>query len=121
MTIKETESVLEREFLQAASKHSEFLRGHEPKKANREYDRLHKLKNKMRHLPDRGEALLKRIAANIDIEVQISAAAALLAVDEAYALKILKRIAETKVGLSSFTAEMTLKEWKKGSIKDYWK
>jgi len=55
----------------------------------------------MRHLPDGGEAILKRIAARPNLDVQIMACAALFAVDEPFALSALARIAETAAGLKN--------------------
>lgn len=115
----DSESELELEFVQAAKKRSDLLRRGEPKRANKEFDRLHKVKKKMRDLPDRGEAILKRIAATDDLQLKILAAASMLAVDESYASKVLEEIAARDVA-GSFEAEMTLKEWRKGSIKAYW-
>jgi hypothetical protein len=60
----------------------------------------------VKRLPDRGEALLKRVTGPADVEVRMNAVAGLLAlVDQ---------------GLNGFDAEMTIKEWKKGSLRDYW-
>lgn len=113
------EGQLELEFVQAARKRFDWLRRGEPKRANKEFDRLHKVKKKMRELPDRGEAVLKRIAETNDLQLRILAAASLLAVDEIYAFKVLEEIAAMDVA-GSFEAEMTLKEWRSGSIKTYW-
>jgi len=115
------ESRLEGEFLETALRRSEFLRRNEPKKANKEHDRLHRLKEKMRRLPDRGEGALKRAAAATeDPDARILVAAALLAVDEAFATTLLEQIRIADVGLPSFTAEVTLKEWRAGAIRGYW-
>jgi hypothetical protein len=115
-----SEQILEREFLDAATKRSHLLQSGEPRKANRQYDRIHRLKDKMRELPDRGEAALKRISKTDDPAVQMAAAAALLAVDEQFATELLERIAVSHRGLDSFTAEMTLKEWRRGVLREYW-
>ena len=115
------EAMLERAFLDTALKRSELLRQNEPKKANKEYDKLHRLKGEMRHLPDKGKAALKRVAGSTeDDDVRILAAAALLAIDEPFATELLEQIQMRGVGIPSFTAEMTLHEWQAGSIKDYW-
>jgi hypothetical protein len=115
------EEDLEREFLLSAANRSEFVRLNDSKRANREYDKLHKLKERMRQLPDRGKAALRRIAkASKDPEVQIAAAAALLAVDERFAIDILQQVQNGNSGLPSFTAEMTLREWRAGSMREYW-
>jgi hypothetical protein len=79
-----SEQSLESEFLEAATKRSQLLQSGEPRKANRQYGRIHRLKEKMRGLPDRGEAALKRISKTNDPAVQIVAAAALLALDERF-------------------------------------
>lgn len=115
------EHVLEQEFLQTAQKRSELLRQNDSKAANKQYDKIHKLKGKLRLLPDRGAASLKRILSiTTDPEVKILAAAALLAVDESFARSELERIRDNETGLPSFTADMTLKEWAAGSIREYW-
>jgi hypothetical protein len=88
--------------------------------ANRAFDELHRLKNRIRLLPDRGEAMLKRIAAHPNTDVQIIACAALLAVDEQFALSALERIADTAPGLASLTASMTIREWRAGNLAEYW-
>src|SRR5687767_13966234 len=106
------EEAVEREFLQTALKRSELLRLNDAKKANKEYDKAHMAKGKLRQLPDRGEAALKRIVAGTeDLDVQILAAAALLALDEGFATDLLERIQNSGAGIPSFTAEMTLREW----------
>jgi site-specific recombinase len=114
-----SEERIEREFLQVATRRSQFLRAGEPKKANRQYDKLYKMKARLRQLPDRGEAALKRIAATNDTEIQIMAAGLLLAVDEDFAIELLERIRDDDPGLASFTAKMTLQEWRKGAIREY--
>lgn len=114
------ESQLEHDFIQSAVRRSDLLRRGDAEKANDEYDKLHKLKNKMRSLPDRGEAALKRISTSDDPEIKILAAVALLAIDEVYAVDLLNSIVERRLGTKSFEARMTLQEWRNGSLKDYW-
>jgi hypothetical protein len=92
----------------------------DPEEANEEYEKLYEMKGKMRQFPDRGEAALKRIAKSRDLNVQILSAAALLALDEPFATEILERIRDSNVGIPSFDAMMTLQEWRKGSIREYW-
>ena len=111
---------LETAFLETALRRVDLLRMNEPKKANREYDKLHEIKNRLRMTPDKGEAALKRIALNVNLEVKILAAASLLAVDEQFAIVLLEKIASSQAGLSSFTAEMTIREWRSGTIRAYW-
>ncbi len=86
-----SEQELEAEFLRLSESRSAALQASEPARANTYFDRLHGLKNAMRQLPDRGDAALKRIAGNADPQVRITAAAALLAVDESFALAVLER------------------------------
>ena len=113
------ESAIECEYLNTALRRSQFLVNNDAKKANREFDKLHKLlKNGLRLLPDKGEAALKRIAETPNPDVQIEAAAALLTIDEPYATSLLEKVVNRR-GSSSFTAEMTLQEWRKGKLRDY--
>lgn len=114
------EESVEREFLEAAVKRSQLLQAGKPKNANDRYDELYRLKGRMRQLPDRGEAALKRISTTADPDVQIMAAAALLALDETFATELLERIRDRNPGLPALTAQMTLQEWKSGSIREYW-
>jgi hypothetical protein len=116
-----SEETIERDFLLAAVQRSQLLRAGEPKKANQEYDRIYRLKEKMRLFPDRGEAALRRISTTDDPDVQIMAAAALLALNEPFGTALLERIRDSNRGIPSLTAEMTLKEWKTGSIREYWR
>jgi len=105
-------------FLTTAVNRSRLLNNN-VKAANREYDKLHRLKKELRSLPDRGGAILKRVAQHPDLDVQISALAMLLAVDEIYAIDALRVIAASERGLPSFTAAMTIQEWNDGNIRDY--
>jgi hypothetical protein len=113
-----TEAELENAFLSTAIEYSECLNKN-VKKANRAVDHVHRLKDQLRLLPDRGEAALKRICTHHDVEIKILASAALLAIDEPFALQLLGTIAQSE-GLSSFTAEMTIREWKAGNLARYW-
>ena len=114
------EEAIEREYLATSLRWSEFSRlPGESTRANREYAKLHKLlKRGLRLLPDRGEAALRRIARSEDLHVRIDAAACLLPLDEPFAIGLLEEIASRK-GLVSLTAKMTLREWKKGKLREY--
>ena len=115
------EDSIERDFLATALRRSEFLRrGKSAARANWEYDRLYQLfKEGLRLLPHKGEAALKRIAASDDTNVRSVAATALLAIDEPFAIRLLQEIVDRKAA-GSFTAEMTLREWKRGRLREYW-
>jgi hypothetical protein len=112
------EAILEREFLDTAINWSRLR---DPEKANKEYEKLFQMKSQFRQLPDRGEAALKRIAGSNNLNVQILAAAALLALDEPFASELLEQIQDGNLGAASFEAKMMLQEWKKGALKEYWK
>lgn len=113
------EASIEREYLAVALRRSQFLAQNNAKRANREFDKLHRiLKESLRRLPDKGEAALKRIAENPDVEVQLEAAAHLLAIDEPYAIHLLEIIAN-RPAAGSFTAAMTLREWRKGKLREF--
>ena len=111
---------LELRFAEIALLRSETLRSNNSKLANGCYDQLHELKDKMRGLPDRGEAAFKRVVMIDDPHVQVIAAAALLAIDQPFAIRILNQFATSALGLVSFTAEMTVREWEAGRLRDYW-
>jgi hypothetical protein len=113
-----TGAELERAFAEASAKRSEFLRSGEVRKGNKEYDRIHSIKNQMRLLPDRGEAVLKRLCQSTDLDLRLLAAANLLPVDEAYALEQLESMAAPGAGMKAFEAKMTLKEWRRGVLRD---
>lgn len=110
---------LEASFLRLAVQRSQNLKKN-VKRANRAYDQLHALKDEMRLLPDKGRSILKRIAQHPDTEVRLMACAALLAVDEEFAVDALRRIAASATGFASFTAALTISEWQEGNLKDYW-
>lgn len=109
---------LEKLFLTTAVNRSGLLQS-DVKAANREYDKLFRLKKPLRSLPDRGCSILKRVAQHPDLDVRILALALLLAVDEAYAIRGLNEIAASDGGFPSLTAEMTIKEWEAGNIKEF--
>lgn len=111
---------LEALFLETALRRGELLRANESRKANKEFDTLHMLKDRLRGLPDKGEWILKRLAGHDDLDVRILAAAGLLVIDEPYTIGVLEAISAGDSGLPSFSAEMTLREWRKGAIRDYW-
>lgn len=113
---------IEQQFLETVVEWSRLDRtGNIPKQANRAYDKMYKLlKEKIRHFPDRGEAALKRLSKIDDQGVQLMAGVALLALDEPFAIKLLERIRDSELGLISFNAKMTLQEWRKGAIREYW-
>ncbi len=113
------EADLEEVFLRLAIQRSQDLERN-VSAANKAYGELHRLKNRMRLLPDKGEAMLKRISAYPNVEVQIVACAALLAVDEPFAVAALESIEQTSSGLASITASMTIREWQAGNLAEYW-
>ncbi len=114
------EQTLESEFLRIGSQWSAATHRRNPKRANTLYHRLYDIIRAMRCLPDRGEAALKRITTASDPEVRTLAAAGILALDEPYALGILEDVAGEGLRLVSFTAQMTIREWRAGSIREYW-
>ena len=115
----DSEESLEREFLKAAINRSQFLQTNDSKMANEEYDKLHEIRRRMRELPDRGEAALKRIAGVLDASLQVNAAASLPALDERFATGILENVRDRNAGLISLSAAMTLREWQNGSLREY--
>lgn len=118
--VKQDEATLEQEFVRLTTLRSQALARNDSRSGNRYYDKLYKLKGTIRQLPNRGEALLKRVLDSLrDGEVRVMAAAYLLAVDEGTAFRELEAVAAEESGLVSMNAEMTLKEWKAGRLRDY--
>ena len=118
--MKRDQSTLEREFARLAERRSRALAENDSKAANRYYDRLYRLKDEIRALPDKGEALLGRvISSSSDPEVRITAASLLLPINEAAALGELGAIAGGDLGLVSLTARMTVRQWMAGALSDY--
>ncbi len=115
------EQRIEAELLRLGSQWAGLLQSSDAERANRIYERLYELVQEMRALPDRGEAALKRVTLLADDEqVRIFAAAAILSLDEGYAIRILQDIAIHARGLTSLTAEMTIREWRAGALRSYW-
>lgn len=114
------EDALESEYLTTSLRRAALLRTpNGADEANKEYDKLRVLlKGRLRLLPDKGEAILKRIASVDEPDVQIDAAACLLVLDEPFAVAKLERLANGR-GFSATTAWMTLKEWRKGGLREY--
>jgi hypothetical protein len=66
------ESVLERKFREASLRRSEFLANNDSRRANREFDKLTKLRKEgLRSLSDRGEAILRRLAEDLMADAYI--------------------------------------------------
>jgi hypothetical protein len=114
------QSGLEKEFVQAALARSRWLRQGEAIKSGRESEKMRVIIGKLRALPDRGEQVFKRIAGSEDAELRILAASGLLALDEAFAANVLRKIIEGRDQSKAFDAEMTLKEWQSGLNRDFW-
>jgi hypothetical protein len=82
---------------------------------------MHRIKDRMRALPDRGADVLRRVlSSNQDPNVRLMVAAALLAVDEVKALAELDDLGSRDLGLVSASARLTADEWKRGALRDYW-
>ena len=115
------EQSLQLDLLRLGARRSEALRVGDVRHANMLYEAMYDITQQLRRLRDRGEAILKNVIKVADAESKTFAAAALLAVDEAYAIKILNEIASHESGFVSLTAKTTIEEWKAGSIREYWK
>ena len=111
---------LEKEFVEAALARSRWLRQGEGIKSGRESEKMRIVIGKLRALPDRGEQVFKRIAGSQDLELRILGASGLLALDEAFATKVLRKISAGRDQAKAFDAEMTLKEWQSGLNRDFW-
>ena len=85
--------------------------------ANRCYDKVQEIAKFLREAQD-----LSQLAVFYDhpnLGVRLSAAAFLLPLYEKRSLKVMKEISKHK-GIAAFEAEMTIKAWKKGDLKDFY-
>jgi hypothetical protein len=115
-----TEAELEREFVSASLRRHAYYADGKIKKANSEVDYIRELQP-IRALPDRGEAMLKRITQHDDVGTKVAAAAYLLPVDERYAIAVLSGIAKGGFRMHSVTAHYAIREWRAGKLREYYK
>lgn len=85
--------------------------------ANYNYDRIEDV---VRYLREKKElSRLSVFYTHSNAYVKLGAAAYLLPVFEKESLKVMKEIVKTK-GILSLDAEMTIKEWKKGNLRNFY-
>ena len=102
-------------FEQAASKYSEATEVGNARVANRNFDKVEKI---VLYLKENNSLDELRMFLNHDvIGVRMLAASYLLPKYEKEASSILEEISNQK-GMIPFIAEMTLKEWRKGNLRD---
>jgi len=101
----------------AAIVHGEETETGDNEKSNEVYDREIALVKEMRHLSDRGRALLSSLLSDSDAAVRSSAACYLLPLDERMAIPILEDVAKSTLPLVGLSAEMVLLEWRAGRLK----
>lgn len=114
--IKNVKEALEL-FESAAMERSEALKMSNSKKANRNYDKMAIIVKYLRENKSLHE--LAVFYQHPDICLRSSAAAYLLPLYEEKSIDVLQEIAEMK-GIEGFNAEMTIKEWKKGNLHDFY-
>lgn len=103
-------------FEQAACKHVEATQEGNARVCNRNYDKLVKIVSSLKKNNSLDEL---RIFLNHEaIGVRLCAATFLLPKYEQEASDVLEAISKGE-GIISFVAEMTLKEWRKGNLKNY--
>lgn len=103
-------------FEDAAIKRGEAIRNGRSKIANRNYDKMADIAKYLRANNSLHELSIFYI--HPDIALRLSAAY-LLPVYEKESIKVLKEIAKMD-GIESFNAEMTIKEWKNGNLRNYY-
>lgn len=104
-------------FEDAATKYGEAIRSGKSRIANRNYDLKADIAKYLRKNNSLHE--LSAFYTHPDISVRLSAAVYLLPVYEKESIKILKEIAKMN-GIESFDAEMTVKEWENGNLRNYY-
>lgn len=104
-------------FEDAAIKYGEAIRNGKSKIANRNFDILADIAKYLRKNNSLYE--LSIFYTHPDISLRSWAATYLLPVYEKESIKVLKEIAKMD-GIESFNAEMTIKEWKNGNLRNYY-
>lgn len=103
-------------FEDAAIKRGEAIREGHSKIANRNYDKMTDIAKYLRANNSLHELSIFYI--HPDIALRLSAAY-LLPVYEKESIKVLKEVAKMD-GIESLNAEMTIKEWKNGNLRNYY-
>lgn len=104
-------------FEDAAIKYGEAIRNGKSKIANRNFDILADIAKYLRKNNSLYE--LSIFYTHPDISLRSWAATYLLPVYEKESIKVLKEVAKMD-GIESFNAEMTIKEWKNGNLRNYY-
>jgi Domain of unknown function (DUF2019) len=91
----------------------------DPRKTNRFYDETYKLFKELKASGHEGIEALRKLLDHPDEYVRVKAAIFLLSVDTNKARNILQ---ETSClpGIFGFSTALTLKEWDKGKLRDYY-
>ncbi|MET0360576.1 MAG: DUF2019 domain-containing protein [Sphingobium sp.] len=101
-------------FVEAAIRHGELRSGAD---ANRAHDKLIKTYHELRATPDQGRAYFSSLLTNPNPSVACWAASFVLWFDEPAARATLTKVADSEERLIGFSAEMTLKEWDAGRLR----
>lgn len=104
-------------FEEAGLKRSEALKMYKSRIANANYDKMAEIAKKLRAANSLHE--LAVYYDHPDISFRTGVAAYLLPVYEEKSLKVLREISEMG-GIGSLNAEMTIKEWENGNLRNYY-
>jgi hypothetical protein len=107
--------MLESKYRKYAAEYGAAYQSYDYKRANRNHDKLAALLPKLRALPDRGKEILRRLMKDQSDAVALWAATHSLPIAENDALEMLDFLAK-RGGVSSFDAQMVMKEWQSGRL-----
>lgn len=116
-TISENKEKLLKSFEEFCIKQTEYSWNGKSKKANYYYDQIFKVVNLLKEMNSLSS--LSVFYSHPNIGVRTWAACFLLPVNEKQSLKVLKEISKMDVR-GSYTAELVIKEWKKGDLKEFY-
>jgi hypothetical protein len=105
------------QYAEAAAAHGQGSWDGNYKKANRNYDIVANIRRELMERGEEGRMALLELLNHPDPHVRTSAAAYALQFAPERAEAVLVEVGQSDVGIVSFTAEMTLEQWRKGELK----
>jgi len=104
-------------FGEAAIKQEEAIRSGKSKIANRNYDKMRSIVIFLKNNKSLGRLAVYYVHPNLSVRAW--AASYLLPLYEKESIRVLKEIVNMKT-FGSFDAEMTIKEWKNGNLRNFY-
>ena len=112
------EAKLAERYVAAAAKHGACTETGNYKVGNAAYDRMAKVQQELKSVPDRGLAVVMDLIKHSNDWVKLEAGAHLLALREELACAVLERLAAGPSKHVAFEAQMILQEWRAGHLEN---